>query len=97
MILTGRIIVSRRPLAALLLLTSSVGISGSTAPNQRVVTPVSPKVPDKIETAAQPFPPEAVRLLDSPFKDAMARDQAYLLSLDPDRLLRPARGLRPHP
>jgi uncharacterized protein len=88
MILPGRIIVSRRLLAVLLLLllTSSVGLSGS-APDQKVVTPVSPKVPDKIETAAQPFPPEAVRLLDGPFKDAMARDQAYLLSLDPDRLL----------
>ena len=50
-------------------------------------TPIAPRVPDKIESAARPFPPEAVRLLDGPFKDAMARDQAYLLSLDPDRLL----------
>ena len=29
-----------------------------------------------------------VRLLDGPFRDAMLRDQKYLLSLDPDRLLR---------
>ncbi|HEY5043082.1 MAG TPA: beta-L-arabinofuranosidase domain-containing protein [Verrucomicrobiae bacterium] len=37
---------------------------------------------------AQPFPLTDVRLLDGPFRDAMLRDQAYLLSLDADRLLR---------
>lgn len=37
---------------------------------------------------AQPFPLSQVRLLDSPFRDAMLRDQNYLLSLDCDRLLR---------
>ena len=36
---------------------------------------------------AQPFPLADVRLLDGPFRDAMLRDQKYLLSLDPDRLL----------
>jgi uncharacterized protein len=36
---------------------------------------------------AQPFPLWQVRLLDSPFRDAMLRDQKYLLSLDPDRFL----------
>ena len=37
---------------------------------------------------AQAFPLEQVRLLDGPFKHAMELDQAYLLALDPDRLLR---------
>ena len=37
---------------------------------------------------AEPFPLAQVRLLDGPFRDAMLRDQKYLLSLDPDRLLR---------
>ena len=37
---------------------------------------------------AEPFPLAQVRLLDGPFRDAMLRDQNYLLSLDPDRLLR---------
>jgi len=37
---------------------------------------------------AQPFPLSQVRLLDSPFRDAMLRDENYLLSLDCDRLLR---------
>ncbi len=36
----------------------------------------------------QPFPLSQVRLLDSPFRDAMLRDGNYLLSLDCDRLLR---------
>ena len=33
------------------------------------------------------FPLDEVRLLDGPFHDAMLRDQAFLLSIDPDRLL----------
>ncbi len=46
-------------------------------------SPVAPVVRFK----ALPFPLEDVRLLDSPFRDAMVRDQRYLLDLDPDRLL----------
>ena len=38
-------------------------------------------------TVAKPFPLADVRLLDGPFRDAMLRDQKYLLSLDADRLL----------
>ncbi|MGE5293381.1 MAG: beta-L-arabinofuranosidase domain-containing protein [Solirubrobacterales bacterium] len=36
---------------------------------------------------AQPFALQDVRLLDSPFAQAMERDRQYLLSLDTDRLL----------
>lgn len=39
------------------------------------------------EPAARPFPLTDVRLLDGPFKRAMELDQAYLLHLEPDRLL----------
>ncbi len=42
----------------------------------------------KAPRAVEPFPLTDVRLLDGPFRDAMLRDQQYLLSLDPDRLLR---------
>jgi DUF1680 family protein len=35
----------------------------------------------------QPFPLQQVRLLDGPFRDAMWRDESYLLSLDTERLL----------
>ena len=37
----------------------------------------------------QSFPVSAVRLLDSPFREAQQTDQAYMLSLNPDRLLAP--------
>jgi DUF1680 family protein len=36
---------------------------------------------------AEPFPLQKVRLLQGPFQHAMELDHAYLLSLDPDRLL----------
>jgi DUF1680 family protein len=42
---------------------------------------------NKVPLKAYPFALEDVRLLDGPFHDAMIRDQNYLLSLDPDRLL----------
>ncbi|HTL72169.1 MAG TPA: beta-L-arabinofuranosidase domain-containing protein [bacterium] len=41
----------------------------------------------KVPRPAEPFPLTDVRLLDGPFRDAMLRDQKYLLSLEPDRLL----------
>jgi DUF1680 family protein len=40
-----------------------------------------------VAPVAEPFPMTDVRLLDGPFRDAMLRDQRYLLSLDPDRFL----------
>ncbi len=46
----------------------------------------------------EPFPLSQVRLLDSPFKQAMELDGKYLLSLEPDRLLswyRKEAGLEP--
>lgn len=36
---------------------------------------------------AHPFSLKQVTLLDGPFKEAMDRDAAYLIQLDPDRLL----------
>ena len=45
------------------------------------------KVPPKVPPVAEPFALTEVRLLDGPFRDAMLRDQKYLLTLDPDRLL----------
>jgi DUF1680 family protein len=49
--------------------------------------PLSPTVPDKVPAKAVPFSLDEVRLLDGPFKEAMLRDQQFLLSLEPDRLL----------
>jgi DUF1680 family protein len=48
--------------------------------------------------AARPFDLRAVELLDSPFRRAQERDAAYMLGLDPDRLLHNFRvnaGLEP--
>jgi uncharacterized protein len=45
------------------------------------------KVQDKISLKAYPFDLTEVRLLDGMFRDAMLRDQQYLLTLDSDRLL----------
>jgi hypothetical protein len=48
--------------------------------------PAGPGKP-AIAFAAVPFDLKEVRLLDGPFRDAMLRDKAYLLSFEPDRLL----------
>ena len=40
-----------------------------------------------VPRVAEPFPMTDVRLLDGPFREAMLRDQKYLLALEPDRLL----------
>jgi len=45
------------------------------------------KVQDKVPLRVWAFDLQDVRLLDGPFKHAMDLDQAYLLSLDVDRLL----------
>ncbi len=44
-------------------------------------------VKPKVEAKAQAFALGEVQLLDSPFKNAQARNAAYLLALEPDRLL----------
>ncbi len=45
------------------------------------------KVHEKVQVKAYSFDLKDVRLLDGPFRDAMTRDQKYLLSIDRDRLL----------
>jgi hypothetical protein len=45
------------------------------------------KVADRVPPTVHPFELASVRLLDGPFRDAMLRDQQYLLSLDHDRVL----------
>jgi len=56
------------------------------------------KVAPVVEMKARAFGLEDVRLLDGPFREAMERDRAYLLRLEPDRLLHRFRkfaGLEP--
>jgi len=59
----------------------------------------SDRIADKVTPVARPFPLDEVRLLAGPFRDAMLRDQLFLLALDPDRLLhnfRVTAGLESH-
>ena len=60
----------------------AIAIGGSTSQESSKI-----KVQDKIPSKAYPFDLSAVRLLEGPFREAMLRDQRYLLELDPDRLL----------
>lgn len=64
-----------------------------------VLMAAEPAAPiEKAAVVARPFPLQEVQLLDSPFKANMERNAAYLLSLEPDRLLHNTRkqcGLEP--
>ena len=56
------------------------------------------RAPRAATAGPAPFPLDEVRLLDGPFLDAQKRDAAYLLSLQPDRMLHNFRanaGLEP--
>jgi hypothetical protein len=72
--------------AALLATAFSLVITAA-FPQTPVAVPASEAPVQPAALKAEPFPLAQVRLLDSPFQDAMLRDQKYLLSLDCDRLL----------
>jgi uncharacterized protein len=69
------------------LLLAAIGGGLSLAAIARRAPADLPPAPPKVSFAARPFPLTDVRLLDGPFRDAMQRDQKYLLALEPDRLL----------
>ncbi len=69
-----------RRLAALACLARAASVRPAATAASGPVPPARPPV-------AVPFELADVRLLDGPFRDAMGRDQNYLLSLEPDRLL----------
>jgi len=71
-------IVSAIALFALALILPSIGLAQA---DSKI------KVKDKVAFKAYPFDLQDVRLLDGPFREAMIRDQKYLLELDSDRLL----------
>ena len=60
-------------------------LAAASAAGRQYWTPVT--IPDKAPSLAIPFALGDVRLLEGPYRDAMVRDQEYLLSLDQDRLL----------
>ena len=65
-----------------------VGLSlRSSQADALATTDPNPKIASAVRLKSQSFPLSDVRLLDGPFLDAMKLDCAYLLSLDPNRLL----------
>ena len=79
----------RRFLTALVLCCASVSgrLSAADSPAASEVQPAGTPLRPVVAGQVQPFDLAGVRLLPGPFYDAMLRDQKYLLSLDPDRLL----------
>src|SRR5512136_1908816 len=68
------------------LAVAAVALLFSSAPGPEAQAPVPPVRP-VVARQVEDFDLRDVRLLDGPFRDAMQRDQQYLLSLDQDRLL----------
>jgi len=78
----------RRFRFALLAIAVCLTLSAAASTDFSAQTPIAaPKVADKVTVQAFPFDLADVRLLDGPFREAMLRDQKYLLAIDPDRLL----------
>jgi len=75
--------VRRMTILFVLVVAAQVITPASRLRQENSKTKVRPQVPIK----ASPFNLTEVRLLAGPFRDAMLRDQQYLLSLDNDRLL----------
>ena len=59
----------------------------SGSPDEQPSPPVQQRVANAVVLEARPVPLQNVQLLDGPFRDAMDRDVAYLMRLDPDRFL----------
>jgi DUF1680 family protein len=81
--------------AALLLGATVVVMPGTKAADAR---PGAPAIPQAVPYEARPLPLSAVRLTGGPLKHAQELDAAYLLELDPDRMLyhlRERAGLKP--
>jgi DUF1680 family protein len=62
-------------------------VQGADTTDARVQQSPQARIHKKPALKALPFDMRQVRLLDGPFRDAMLRDQKYLLSLDADRFL----------
>jgi len=76
-----RIVIPSLTLAALL------HMAGAKADERALPPRPEPAVRPAITRAAEPFDLGDVRLLDSAFKQALETDKAYVLNLDPNRLL----------
>ncbi len=66
------------------LLALALALGACTSPGRLAS---EPDADTPVRLAAAPFAPGDVHLLDGPFRDARDRNAAYLLALEPDRLL----------
>jgi DUF1680 family protein len=73
-----------KAIAAILLFTVTTSVAQNIVP---VLKDSKIKAEAKVNPAAYAFAPGQVRLLDGPFKKAMELDAAYLLEIEPNRLL----------
>lgn len=76
----------------------SVAVEGANAGAGTIPEVAKPRVQPAVTMAVEPFDLSEVKLLDSPFKQAMDLNARYLLSLEPDRFLHYFRvnaGLKP--
>ena len=90
----GGLLSRRQALAALAVLGGGgllAADGGPLAPRAFTGTGASGYTVDGAAGQAAAFPLSAVRLLDGPFAANRARNTAYLLFLDPDRMLHTAR------
>lgn len=65
---------------------AGLALSASASAADNRMTPLTPKMADKVPWQSRPFPLNRVRLLDGPFLQARDRDRRYLISLPNDRL-----------
>ena len=68
--------------------SASAAPGPSTAPGSGIAPEPGGYAPDGTSGRAAALPLSAVKLLDSPFRQNQARNTAYLLFLDPERMLR---------
>lgn len=85
-------------LRTILGLLLSISLGGVACADSLSANPAGVKIKPAAPPKAQPFSPQAVRLLDGPFKEGQDIAGRYLLSLEPDRFLanfRKEAGLEP--
>ena len=71
----------------LLMTLTTLAAMVSVGCEKKEISTMKEKIAPVVTFKAEPFGLQDVRLLEGPFKHAMDLDRAYLLSLDPDRLL----------
>ena len=75
-------------IAHLRIVLVALGLGGAISLGNNLAARGDERIAPAAAMKAEPFPLEDVRLLEGPMRQAMELDRRYLLSLEPDRLLR---------